>query len=299
MRKTTYLILLYIFFHLSVQAQTVTVGGQCMAGNITLNKIADVNGRSAYQGTGTVLGVPGVTVSIYWLTPENFWVLDFDGQPYYYETCNTSEPTGTADGSCPWNEVDAGVCTGATPLYVSGVAALPVELISFTALKNNNNDVDIKWKTASESNNKGFNIQRSINAANWTNIGFVPGKGNAALENSYFFIDKEAASGKNFYRLQQIDFDGNKKYSSIVNVDLPPKAFYTISNNPGKGVYHLRITSAQKVELSVLDLSGRRLINKTVGAGVQEIIISNYPSGTYLLQLRRGEELITEKLIKQ
>jgi hypothetical protein len=297
--RITYFLALYIFVHLSVQAQTITVGGQCMASNITLNKIADVNGRSAYQATGTVMGIPGVTVSVYWLTPENVWVLDFDGQPFYYETCNTSEPTGTADGSCPWSEVDPGACTGAAPLYVSGVAALPVELVSFTAQKNNNNDVDIKWKTASESNNKGFEIQRSINAVNWTTIGFVPGNGNAASEHSYLFTDKEAAAGKNFYRLQQIDFDGNKKYSSIVNVDLPNKAFYTITNNPGKGVYQLHITSAEKVELSVLDFSGRRLINKTIGAGVQEINISAYSVGTYLLQLRRGNELITEKLIKQ
>ena len=80
---------------------------------------------------------------------------------------------------------------------------------------------------------------------------------------------------------------------------MPQKAYYTITNNPGKGVYQIRIASAEKVELSVLDLSGRRIMNKIVGIGVQEVNISNYPAGTYLLQLRRGDELITEKLVKQ
>ena len=298
--RITLTILLIFFLQSPLLAQTITVGGQCMASNITLNKIADVNGRSAYQGTGTVDGVPGVTVSVYWMgAPDNVWVLDFDGQPFYYETCNTSEPSGTSNGSCPWTEVTPGACTGAAPLFVSGVAALPVELVTFTAQKSSNNDVDLKWKTASENNNKGFDVQRSTDAVNWTTIGFVNGKGNVATESNYLFTDKEAAEGKNYYRLLQIDFDGNKKYSSIVNVDLPQKAYYTITNNPGKGVYQIRIASAEKVELSVLDLSGRRIMNKIVGIGVQEVNISNYPAGTYLLQLRRGDELITEKLVKQ
>lgn len=271
-----------------------------MASNITLNKIADVNGRSAYQGTGTVDGTPGVTVSVYWLgAPDNVWVLDFDGQPFYYETCNTSEPTGTANGSCPWSEVIPGACTGAAPLFISGVVSLPVELLSFTAQKNSNNDVELKWKTATESNNKGFDVQRSSDAVNWVTIGFINGKGNSSIESSYQFTDKDAASGKNYYRLQQHDFDGNRKYSAIANIDLPQQAFYSIANNPGKGIFKVRIASADKVELSVLDLSGRRLLNKTVGIGVQEIDISAYPAGTYLLQLRSGEELITEKLVKQ
>ncbi|WP_164972707.1 T9SS type A sorting domain-containing protein [Lacibacter luteus] len=293
-------ILLIAFLQSPLLAQTITVGGQCMASNIVLNKIADVNGRSAYQGTGTVDGIAGVTVSVYWMgAPDNLWVLDFDGQPFYYETCNTSEPTGTANGSCPWNETSPGACIGAAPLFISGVVALPVELVGFSAQKNNSNDVDLKWKTATENNNKGFDVQHSTDAVNWTTIAFVNGKGNAATESNYLFTDKEAVAGKNYYRLLQIDFDGNKKYSSIANVELPSKAYYAITNNPGKGIYQVRLTSAVKVELSVLDLSGRRLINTTVGMGVQEINISNYPAGTYLLQLRRGDELITEKLVKQ
>ncbi len=298
--KATYFILLSIFFHFSLQAQTITVGGQCMASNITLNKIADVNGRSAYQGTGTVDGISGVTVSVYWIgAPDNVWVLDFDGQPFYYESCNTSEPTGTSDGSCPWSEVTPGACTGAAALFVSGVAALPVELISFTAEKNSNNNIELKWKTASESNNKGFDIQHSTDAVNWTTIGFVSGRGNSATESSYQFTDKTATAGKNYYRLLQSDFDGNKKYSAIATVDLPQRAYYAITNNPGKGIYQIRIASAEKVELSVIDMNGRRLLHKVVGNGVHEINISSNSAGTYLLQIRRGEQLTTEKLIKQ
>ncbi|NCU05024.1 MAG: T9SS type A sorting domain-containing protein [Chitinophagaceae bacterium] len=298
--RIAFTILLIAFLQNPLLAQTITVGGQCMGSNIILNKIADVNGRSAYQATGTVDGIPGVTISVYWLgSPDNVWVLDFDGQPFYYETCNTSEPTGTSNGSCPWTEVTPGDCTGGTPLYVSGLVSLPVELVDFSARKNNNNDVDLKWKTSLENNNKGFDVQRSSDAASWNTIGFVNGKGNSTIENNYLFTDKTAPAGKNYYRLLQIDYDGNKKYSSIAYVDLPQKAYYAITNNPGKGIYQIRIASAEKVELSVLDLSGRRLLNKTVGIGMQEINISAYPAGTYLLQLRRGDELITEKLVKQ
>lgn len=292
-------LLLFIAFSYSIKAQTVTVGGQCMPSNITLNKITDINGKSAYQGSGTVDGIPGVIVSIYWIgAPDNVWVLDFDGQPYYFDACNTTEPTGTANSSCPWNVVGGTSCTGASALFISGVVTLPVEMVSFSAQKNNN-DVDLVWKTASESNNKGFEIQRSIDAVNWKAIGFVNGAGTSSVENTYRFTDKAALAGKNYYRLLQIDFDANRKYSSIVSVDLPKKAYYSIFNNPGNGVYQLRIHTPEKVEFSVLDLSGRRLISQVTGTGVMEIDLSKHPAGTYILHLRRGNDFITEKLIKQ
>jgi hypothetical protein len=288
-----------LFLHFSLLSQTLAVGGQCMSGTITLNKIADIGGRAAYQGTGTVDGTSGVTVSVYWMpSPDNLWVLDFDGQPYYSNACNTAEPPGTANGSCSWTAVDGTSCTGATALFLSASPALPVELVSFLAQKNNG-AVELKWITASEQNNKGFEVQRSGNAVDWTVIGFVHGAGTSSVENNYGFTDKQAPGGKTYYRLLQIDLDGRRKFSNTVTVDLGHKSFYSIADNPGNGQFKIAIRTQEKVELTVLDQNGRRLMNKPAVAGVEEIDLRSLPAGIYLLQLKRGKEIYSEKLIKQ
>ncbi len=292
-----------IFFLLSLPflagAQTVNVSGQCMTGTITLNKIADIDGKAAYQGTGTVDGFAGVTISVYWLgAPDNLWVLDYDGQPYFQNACNTELPAMTGSGACPWTAVDGTSCTGGTALIITGNGALPVSLVSFTAHEKNKQAV-LNWKTASENNNKGFEIQRSKDGINWNSIGFVNGAGNSSVEKNYSFNDATPLPGKNLYRLIQYDFDGNRSFSSVVTVDIFKAGYYTLSNNPGNGVYRLHINAANGVEISVLDLAGRRLIRKTIDAGIQDVDISKYAQGTYLLQIRIANEIFTEKLIKQ
>jgi hypothetical protein len=282
-----------------VNAQTINVSGQCMTGTITLAKISNINGKPAYQGTGTVQGFPGVIVSIYWLgAPDNVWVLDFDGQPYYQNSCNSTGPYGTGNGACPWTVVPSMSCTGGAALSIVGVGVLPVNLISFTAQKENK-EVILNWKTASENNNKGFDVQRSKDGISWVSLGFVNGAINSSMEKEYAFNDKFPLSGKNYYRLAQQDLDGNKTYSSIVNLEFSSSGYYTLGNNPGNGVYKLNILSSQLFEITVLDLTGKKLLSTTAGAGIHQVDIRNYATGTYLLRLTKGNETFTEKLIKQ
>lgn len=280
-------------------AQTINVSGQCMTSTITLTQVSNVNGKPAYQGTGTVQGFPGVVVSIYWIgAPDNVWVLDFDGQPYYQNACNSAGPYGTGNVSCPWTTVPSTSCTGGAALSIAGVGVLPVNLISFTA-KKENQEVVLNWKTASENNNKGFDVLRSKDGISWSSLGFVNGAVNSSLEREYVFIDKSPLSGKNYYRLAQQDLDGNKTYSSVVNLEFSTSGYYTLGNNPGNGIYKLNIQSSQLFEITVLDITGKKLLSTTASAGVHQVDISNYAAGTYLLRLTNGNVTFTEKLIKQ
>ncbi|MDP3582797.1 MAG: hypothetical protein Q8S39_12760, partial [Ignavibacteria bacterium] len=101
-------------------------------------------------------------------------------------------------------------------------SALPVELTSFAGAYNGA-DVTLTWQTATEVNNYGFEIQRTVipsGVEGWQKIGFVQGHGNSNSPKSYSFTDKNALSGKVQYRLKQIDFDGKYEYSSIVEVNV-------------------------------------------------------------------------------
>lgn len=92
---------------------------------------------------------------------------------------------------------------------------LPVEFISFYG-KLKDNEIQLLWDTASEENNKGFHVERSTDARDWSEIGFVEGRGTSSEINRYKFTDNEPIPGDNYYRLKQVDYDSRFEYSKIV-----------------------------------------------------------------------------------
>ncbi|MEO8412071.1 MAG: T9SS type A sorting domain-containing protein [Ginsengibacter sp.] len=299
MKKIFYVFLPILVYATSLKAQTVIVSGQCIMGTITLKSIGDVNGKPAYEDTGTVQGVSGIQIDVYWLSaPDNLWVLAFSGQPYFQNTCNITTPPPTGE-SCVWAAVPGQTCTGANPLLIAGTGTLAVKIAGFTASKKDNGVV-LNWQTATELNNKGFDIQRSPDAINWNKIGFVNGGINSSIERRYRFNDAHPLSGQNFYRLIQLDLDNKATYSSIVSVKVLSSGFYSISNNPGSGLYRLHIEPiTEKINYFVIDADGRKIMSKIYnGLGDEIIDISHYASGIYLLRIQVGNNVFNERLIK-
>jgi hypothetical protein len=299
MRKTYLLLLSIIYFGYVAHAQTIVVGGQCMSGGITLSFFQNIDGKPAYTGIGTVDGNSGVKVSIYWMPAlDNLWVLDFDGQPYFQNSCNTATVPGTAFTACPWSVVSGTTCTGGTALSITGDVLLPVTMIDFTATKKLK-EVQLDWKTSTEINNYGFTVQKSNDGIHWLDIDFVKGNGTTSTISTYQFIDVAPFSGINLYRLKQADIDGKITYSSTQKVNFTLNSFFTISDNPGKGIYKIDMPAGiEKLEILVTDASGKKVVHKTAVAGNQILDISNNASGIYLLQIKKANCLVTKKIIK-
>ncbi|MFH1196060.1 MAG: T9SS type A sorting domain-containing protein [bacterium] len=167
----------------------------------------------------------------------------------------------------------------------------PVELTSFTA-STNGSQVTLNWKTATETNNRGFEIERKADNNSWAKIGYVEGKGTTTETSEYTFVDKTSniASGKLSYRLKQMDYDGTVSYSEVLDVELTPRQFNLEQNypnpfNPTTTIkYSLPFDS--KVQLEVYNALGQRvrtLVNQTQNAGYfeAEFNASNLPSGIY------------------
>ena len=194
---------------------------------------------------------------------------------------------------------------------------IPVEFVSFTA-EQIDNVVELKWTTASELNNKGFEIQRSKlsedKKQNWKTIGFIEGKGTTTEINSYSFIDNEVESGKYYYRLKQIDFNGSYEYSKEVEVEVSQlNKFYLSQNypNPFNPVTKIRYTIPRSTEyysvlhnvtLRIYDVLGNEvatLVNKEKSAGEYEIEFdaSGINSGIYFYNLTVGNFTQTRKMI--
>ena len=96
---------------------------------------------------------------------------------------------------------------------------IPVELTSFTA-NVSGNSVNLNWKTATELNNNGFEIQRKSSNSQFNKVGYVAGFGTTTEPKAYSFTDNRLAVGNYTYRFKQVDFNGSFEYSNEINVDV-------------------------------------------------------------------------------
>jgi len=188
---------------------------------------------------------------------------------------------------------------------------LPVELTSFTSniLRNN---VVLNWSTATETNNSGFDIERSIvngqSSNEWTKIGNVAGIGTSTTGTSYSFSDKNLASGKYNYRLKQIDFNGNFEYFNLsieVGIGIPVM-FSLVQNypnpfNPSTSInYDLPVDG--KVSIRLFDMSGKEvatLVNEVKKAGYYSVNFnaSSLSSGVYFYSISANNYTATKKML--
>jgi hypothetical protein len=203
---------------------------------------------------------------------------------------------------------------------------IPVELLSFSSSVSNNT-VTLNWRTATELNNLGFEIERILNDS-WITIGFVKGNGTTTKISSYEFVDELSElyyEGILYYRLKQIDYVGTFEYSNFIEVEFSknPTSFSVLQNfpNPFNPSTKIKFTISQfpllggdgrggLVTLKVYDVLGKEvatLVNEELPAGEyevdfstvggQESSIQNPASGIYFYQLRAGDFIQTKKMV--
>ncbi|MDW8438564.1 MAG: T9SS type A sorting domain-containing protein [Chloroherpetonaceae bacterium] len=183
---------------------------------------------------------------------------------------------------------------------------LPVELAEFSA-RRTDGGVLLAWRTASELNNAGFEVQRKLaNASDWLTLGFVKGHGTSSSPKSYSFLDKTAV-GAVQYRLKQIDLDGRFNFSNSIELDAGlPKTFVLEQNYPNPFnptttiAYQLPVASA--VTLKVYDALGKEvatLVNARQEAGAYQVVLNAgaWSSGAYFYRLRAGAFVQTRKMM--
>jgi hypothetical protein len=195
----------------------------------------------------------------------------------------------------------------------NGSTALPVELASFDAQPSGSETVRLQWKTASETNNAGFRIEREDKTEGWTEIGFVESQvegGTTTEAQSYRFTDTDVPYDADSltYRLKQVDTDGSTSYTDPVTVArsaVEQVRLLGTHPNPARSRATAQFAvpegaAGEGVRLRLYDALGRqvRTVEAPSAAGRHEVLLetSGLPSGVYFLRLTAGSTTKTQKL---
>ncbi|HLP80574.1 MAG TPA: T9SS type A sorting domain-containing protein, partial [Nitrosomonas sp.] len=185
-------------------------------------------------------------------------------------------------------------------------STLPVELVAFHATATNTT-ISLTWKTATEVNNFGFDIERKASNLPWDKIGFIQGSGNSNTPKEYTFTDAPK-KGTNFqYRLKQLDVNGKFRYSEIVSINIgTPVSFDLKQNypnpfNPSTTIAY-SIPTESFVTITVYDVLGKQitsLVNEQKKAGSYSVQLdgSRMSSGIYICRMHAAAYTSTTKMI--
>ncbi|MEQ9443743.1 MAG: hypothetical protein RIG62_32185 [Cyclobacteriaceae bacterium] len=184
---------------------------------------------------------------------------------------------------------------------------LPIELLDFQATPTVKG-VNVNWVTASETNNSHFVLERSLDGLIYSTVARVEGKGNSVTQQYYENLDTHAPYGLIYYRLQQVDFDGEMKFFRTVAVMYAPQAAQiNIQPNPVENrqttLTALGLTPRQKVTIQLVNLSGFtvREYHKTVDSdGTLTMQLQNLDqvaAGLYTVVITSSQLRHVEKLL--
>jgi parallel beta-helix repeat protein len=212
-----------------------------------------------------------------------------------FRLMSTSPAINKAVANAPSTDFYGNARVGAADIgAIEYMAVLPVELINFRLTKKEN-ATELTWQTASETNNKQFDIERSTDAKTWQNIGTVKGQDNFNTNKNYKFTDGNPQMGINYYRLRQIDFDGKSELSTILSANFSSKTTPSVFPNPfTKSIVVDNVNDNEIV--TVYDALGRQVANFKAQGNSMELDLEQLASNAMYI-VKTGESVF--KILKQ
>jgi endo-1,4-beta-xylanase len=184
------------------------------------------------------------------------------------------------------------------------VNPVPVELVSFNAVVSEGK-VRLSWVTATETNNSGFEIEKSFDDNKFEKIGFIKGEGTTS-EKQFYSYEDNVSGKKSYYKLKQINYNGSFKYSKTLEVSSAPEKFTLEQNypNPFNPTTNFKFQIADRgfVSLKIYNLLGEEIatvVNKELPAGEYNYKwdAGNLSSGVYMYRLKTNNFIATKKLV--
>jgi len=222
--------------------------------------------------------------------------------------------TGIWDSSTGYNNLNHSVtinntatntvCTSEGEFNLTS-SFLPIDLYDFTANVEGEN-IALSWITATEINNAGFNVQRSIDAQNFENVGWIDGNGTTTEMTAYDYLDMDIIVGQRYYyRLEQLDIDGTQSYSPVVSakvildaVNDNTESIIKLYPNPASDI--VQVESVEDVNVNQLIIKNLYGVSvKVVADSFDNISVSELPEGIYFFVfVVDGQEIVYKQLIR-
>ncbi len=201
--------------------------------------------------------------------------------------------------------------TGAYTLAISSgspCSVLPVGLTEFSGTFGEvTRSNEITWVTSSETNNDYFNLERSTDGQNFTPIADIEGKGNSTVETRYNYFDPVETENTYYYRLKQVDFNGDYSYSQVITIRTEwdeENFFGSIYPNPAASSFNITTSPRnQALPITVALYNSQAQLIRTeelagsTNASTYGIDVSELKSGVYTIQLSSGEEADVRKIV--
>ncbi len=291
---------------------TSPLGGTYTAAVVSGENPITADNTKSCMRTWTITGTNPADVTFTWNSADA-------GNSIHPTSCTAWHYSGTV-----WTDM-GGVTAGSAPSYtttltnvasfspwtVGNTGALPVQMTSFTAVLQGTSAL-LKWATATETNNSGFQIERSVEGSNvWAEVAFVNGAGTSSSPKTYSYEDKNLAPGKYVYRIKQIDNDGK---TTIYNPNALPKVDAGVSNtlqlcgnypNPFNPTTNMQFSVPQDgyASLKVYNMLGQEVATLFAGMAKAGHYIpatfnaSRLASGIYFARLQYSGKSLVQRML--
>ncbi len=312
-------------------------------GRVTIDPLDKKTAYICYGGYGVAAGAHiWKTTNLDAVTPT--WVASGTGVPDVPVNAFAIDPGNTSivfagtdigvyvsiDAGLTWNSYSAGlpvvpvfdmavhpvtkalrIATHGRGFWQSTNPVIPVEYSAFYATAKNNGKVLLEWYTASESNNKGFIIERAvynnnINLLKFENIGFVNGNGTTSLPKRYSFDDNPIGGKKFIYRLKQVNYDGIFKYSGsrIITLAGFDFALFDMQPNPvsSNAIIKYQLPSDDNINISIYNMEGKlikTIVSGSKPAGIYQELINTkeFLPGNYIYKMTTSSFYNSKKFV--
>lgn len=279
-----------------------------------------INGTPPIAGTNDVIYIgSGGSISTYQYVNRDFVPLDFSSFRIGNQNCcsnsrflNASIDEArfiSATLSADWvateynNQYSPSTFYSFTDEMNAGdlCATLPIELLNFSAVNNEDKYIELNWSTLSETNNDYFTIERSQDGISFKPIGNIDGTGNSTKIQVYSFIDSHPNSGFNYYRIRQTDFDGSFDFTGIESVYFNKNLNIFIKPNPVFEYLNIYGLLSSGATITLHNLSGILIEKVTIEEDLSElkILTHDFETGIYIMTVENERTVIKKKVVKK
>ncbi|EJF52677.1 hypothetical protein SapgrDRAFT_0948 [Saprospira grandis DSM 2844] len=222
--------------------------------------------------------------SPFWIDADNDGLADIFDDNVNGSALGTTAPTPNNDGldDNDWRDANT---------YVD----FPIEWLFFNAERQSSSTVLLSWASETERDNQGFEVERMFDyETDFSQIDFVQGQGNSTTTNYYSYTDNNSYENTTYYRLRQVDFNGDFEYSEVraVNNTEAESVDISVFPNPASDFVNIRFSqlkTSSKVNFKLLDVLGRQVFSSSQTVRPGDLItldaIQNLPAGTYYLNV--------------